>query len=66
MAKDLGLARQLGERDGVPLLGAAGSAEAMALAVGLEGPDADLVRVADALRRVAAGSNPTSSDRERA
>jgi catechol 2,3-dioxygenase-like lactoylglutathione lyase family enzyme len=55
MAKDLGLARGLGERDGLPLLGAAASAEAIALAAGLEGPDADLVAVADALRRVAAG-----------
>lgn len=56
MAKDLGLARQLGELDMVPLLGAAASAQAMALAAGLEGPGEDLVRVADALRRVAAGS----------
>lgn len=60
MAKDLGLARALGERDGVPLLGAAASAEAMALAAGLGGPGEDLVRVADALRRVAADAKPTA------
>ena len=60
MAKDLGLARGLGERDGVPLLGAAASAQAIALAAGLEGPGEDLVRVADALRRVAAGARETA------
>jgi 3-hydroxyisobutyrate dehydrogenase/2-hydroxy-3-oxopropionate reductase len=56
MAKDLELARELGERGGVPLPGAAGSAEAIALAAELEGADEDLVRVADALRRLAADS----------
>jgi len=64
MAKDLGLARALGERDGVPLLGAAGSAQAIALAAGLEGPGEDLVRVADALRRVAAGAKPKLGEKE--
>lgn len=54
MAKDLRLARELGERDGVPLPGAAGSAEAIGLAAELEGGGEDLVRVADALRRLAA------------
>ena len=54
MAKDLKLARALGERDGVPLPGAAGSAEAIDLAAETEGPGEDLVRVADALRRAAA------------
>jgi 3-hydroxyisobutyrate dehydrogenase len=56
MAKDLALARQLGERSGVPLPGAAGSVDAIELAAGLEGPGEDLVRVADALRRTAAAS----------
>ncbi len=60
MAKDLALARGLGERDGVPLLGAAASAQAIALAAGLEGGGEDLVRVADALRRVAAGAKQAS------
>jgi len=54
MAKDLRLAQALGERDGVPLPGAAGSAEAIGLAAASEGGGEDLVRVADALRRVAA------------
>lgn len=54
LAKDLGLARALGERDGVPLPSAAGSAEAMALAAELVGPDKDMAAVAAALRRAAA------------
>ncbi len=57
MAKDLRLARVLGERDGVPLPGAAGSAEAIDLAAETEGPGEDLVRVADALRRAAAADS---------
>ena len=60
MAKDLELARRLGERDGVPLSGTAGSAAAIALASESEGPGEDLVRVADALRRAAA----KTADRE--
>jgi 3-hydroxyisobutyrate dehydrogenase/2-hydroxy-3-oxopropionate reductase len=64
MAKDLGLARALGERDGVPLLGAAASAQMIALAAGLEGPGEDLVRVADALRRVGAGAKPGIGEKE--
>jgi 3-hydroxyisobutyrate dehydrogenase/2-hydroxy-3-oxopropionate reductase len=54
MAKDLRLAQALGQRDGVPLPGAAGSAEGIGLGAELEGGGEDLVRVADALRRVAA------------
>ncbi|HYC81237.1 MAG TPA: NAD(P)-dependent oxidoreductase [Solirubrobacterales bacterium] len=61
MAKDLRLARELGERDGVPLPGAAGSAAGIGLGVELIGGGEDLVRVADALRRVAAGN----AERER-
>lgn len=53
MRKDLSLALDLGERAGVPLLAASAAAEAMTLAAGLEGGDEDLVRVADALRRIA-------------
>lgn len=53
MAKDLRLARELGERDGVPLPGAAGSAAGIGLGAELLGGNEDLVRVADALRRVA-------------
>ena len=56
MAKDLRLAQRLGERDGVPLLGRRRLApRGSSLAAGLEGGGEDLVRVADALRRVAAG-----------
>ena len=64
MAKDLRLARALGERDGVPLPGAAGSAEAIGLAAESEGGGEDLVRVADALRRAAdrAGSDENGKD----
>lgn len=64
MAKDLELARQLGERDGVPLSGAAGSATAVGLAAELEGGGEDLVRVADALRRVAAGEASAATAEE--
>jgi 3-hydroxyisobutyrate dehydrogenase-like beta-hydroxyacid dehydrogenase len=55
MRKDLKLALEQGEAAGAPLFGATASAEAMAVAAGLEGGDADLVKVADALRRIAAG-----------
>ena len=58
MRKDLTLARELGERAGIPMLSAAAATEAMTLAARLEGGDEDLVRVADALRRVAAGEGP--------
>jgi 3-hydroxyisobutyrate dehydrogenase/2-hydroxy-3-oxopropionate reductase len=53
MAKDLALALGLGERGGVPLLAASAAAQAVAIAAGLEGGEEDLVRIADALRRVA-------------
>jgi 3-hydroxyisobutyrate dehydrogenase-like beta-hydroxyacid dehydrogenase len=53
MAKDLALALGLGERGGVPLLAAAAASQAVAIAAGLEGGEQDLVRIADALRRVA-------------
>lgn len=56
MRKDLKLALEQGEEAGLPLLGASAAAEAMTVAAGLEGGDEDLVRVADALRRIAAGS----------
>jgi 3-hydroxyisobutyrate dehydrogenase/2-hydroxy-3-oxopropionate reductase len=57
MAKDLKLARELGERDGVPLSGAAGSAAAIAAASETEGAGEDFSRVADALRRAAAAAS---------
>lgn len=53
MRKDLRLALEQGELSGTPLFGAAASNEAMMVAAGLEGGDEDLVRVADALRRIA-------------
>jgi 3-hydroxyisobutyrate dehydrogenase-like beta-hydroxyacid dehydrogenase len=56
MRKDLKLALEQGEAAGAPLFGTTASAEAMTVAAGLEGGDADLVKVADALRRIAAGS----------
>ncbi|MBS1844721.1 MAG: NAD(P)-dependent oxidoreductase [Actinobacteria bacterium] len=55
MRKDLKLALEQGEAARTPLFGATASAEAMTVAAGLEGGDADLVKVADALRRIAAG-----------
>jgi 3-hydroxyisobutyrate dehydrogenase-like beta-hydroxyacid dehydrogenase len=55
MRKDLRLALQQGEMAGAPLFGTTASAEAMTVAAGLEGGEADLVKVADALRRIAAG-----------
>lgn len=58
MVKDLSLALGLGERAGVPLLGASASAQGVSLAAGLEGPGEDLVRIADALRRIGANDNP--------
>jgi 3-hydroxyisobutyrate dehydrogenase-like beta-hydroxyacid dehydrogenase len=55
MRKDLRLALEQAEAAAVPLFGATASAEAMTVAAGLEGGGADLVKVADALRRIAAG-----------
>jgi 3-hydroxyisobutyrate dehydrogenase-like beta-hydroxyacid dehydrogenase len=62
MRKDLSLALEQGEAAGLPLLGASAAAEAMTVAAGLEGGDEDLVRVADALRRIAAGSGPDAKN----
>lgn len=58
MRKDLKLALEQGGAAGLPLLGAGASADVMTMAAGLEGGDEDLVRVADALRRIAAGTAP--------
>jgi 3-hydroxyisobutyrate dehydrogenase-like beta-hydroxyacid dehydrogenase len=55
MSKDLRLALEQGEAAGLPLFGATAAAEAVTVAAGLEGGDEDLVRVADALRRIAGG-----------
>jgi 3-hydroxyisobutyrate dehydrogenase-like beta-hydroxyacid dehydrogenase len=57
MRKDLRLALEQGDAAGLPLVGAGASAEVMTLAAGLEGGDEDLVRVADALRRIARGQD---------
>lgn len=57
MRKDLKLALEQGQAAGLPLLGAGASADVMTLAAGLEGGDEDLVRVADALRRIAGGGD---------
>jgi 3-hydroxyisobutyrate dehydrogenase-like beta-hydroxyacid dehydrogenase len=57
MRKDLKLALEQGEAAGLPLLGAGAAAEAVTVAAGLEGGDEDLVRVADALRRIARGTS---------
>ncbi|HJZ35710.1 MAG TPA: NAD(P)-dependent oxidoreductase [Solirubrobacterales bacterium] len=57
MRKDLKLALEQGEAAGLPLFGAGAAADAMTVAAGLEGGDQDLVRVADALRRIAAGTS---------
>ena len=62
MRKDLKLALEQGEAAGAPLFGASASAEAMTVAAGLEGGDADLVKVADALRRIAAGAGPEAKN----
>lgn len=62
MRKDLKLALAQGEAAGLPLLGAGAAADAMTLAAGLEGEDEDLVRVADALRRISGGSGPAAQD----
>jgi 3-hydroxyisobutyrate dehydrogenase-like beta-hydroxyacid dehydrogenase len=62
MRKDLKLAREQGDAAGVPLFGANASTEAMTLAAGLEGGDEDLVRVADVLRRIAAGPDPDATN----
>jgi len=62
MRKDLKLALEQGDAAGLPLLGATASAEAVTVAAGLEGGDGDLVRVADALRRISGGSGPAAKD----
>ncbi len=62
MRKDLRLALEQGDAAGLPLLGAGAAADAMTLAAGLEGGDEDLVRVADALRRIAAGDADASGE----
>jgi 3-hydroxyisobutyrate dehydrogenase-like beta-hydroxyacid dehydrogenase len=63
MRKDLKLALEQGEAAGLPLLGAGAAAEAVTVAAGLEGGDEDLVRVADALRRIAAGPSGDAKNR---
>ena len=63
MRKDLKLALEQGEAAGLPLLGAGAAAEAVTVAAGLEGGDEDLVRVADALRRIAAGTGRDAKNR---
>jgi 3-hydroxyisobutyrate dehydrogenase len=60
MRKDLRLAGALGEESGVPMLASAAAAEAMTLAAGLEGGDADLSSVAEALRKIADGAQPAA------
>jgi 3-hydroxyisobutyrate dehydrogenase-like beta-hydroxyacid dehydrogenase len=62
MRKDLKLALEQGEAAGLPLLGASAAAEAMTVAAGLEGGDEDLVRVADALRRISGGSGADATN----
>ena len=62
MRKDLRLALEQGAAAGLPLLGAGASEAAVTLAAGLEGGDEDLVRVADALRRIAAGTGPEAKN----
>jgi 3-hydroxyisobutyrate dehydrogenase-like beta-hydroxyacid dehydrogenase len=62
MRKDLKLALAQGEAAGLPLFGAGASADAMTVAAGLEGGDEDLSRVADALRRIAAGTGTDATN----
>ena len=62
MRKDLKLAIEQGEAAGLPLFGASAASEAVTVAAGLEGGDQDLVRVADALRRIGGGSGPAAQD----
>jgi 3-hydroxyisobutyrate dehydrogenase-like beta-hydroxyacid dehydrogenase len=62
MRKDLKLALEQGDAAGLPLLGASAASAAVTLAAGLEGGDEDLVRVADALRRIGGGSDPAGKD----
>jgi 3-hydroxyisobutyrate dehydrogenase-like beta-hydroxyacid dehydrogenase len=57
MRKDLALALDLGASARLPLLAAAAASEATTLAAGLEGGDQDLVRIADALRRISANGS---------
>jgi 3-hydroxyisobutyrate dehydrogenase-like beta-hydroxyacid dehydrogenase len=52
MLKDLGLALELGEATGVPLLATSAAVDGTRLAIESEGGDGDQVRIADALRRV--------------
>jgi len=62
MRKDLKLALEQGEAAGLPLFGAHAASEAVTVAAGLEGGDEDLVRVADALRRIGGGPGPAAKD----
>jgi 3-hydroxyisobutyrate dehydrogenase-like beta-hydroxyacid dehydrogenase len=62
MRKDLRLALEQGDAAGLPLLGATAAAEAVTVAAGLEGGDGDLVRVADALRRIAGRADDERPD----
>jgi 3-hydroxyisobutyrate dehydrogenase-like beta-hydroxyacid dehydrogenase len=62
MRKDLKLALEQGEAAGLPLFGTGATADVMTVAAGLEGGDEDLVRVADALRRISGGSGPGAKD----
>ncbi|MDX6654828.1 MAG: 2-hydroxy-3-oxopropionate reductase [Solirubrobacterales bacterium] len=62
MRKDLKLALEQGEAAGLPLFGDTAASEAVTVAAGLEGGDEDLVRVADALRRICGGSGPAAKD----
>jgi 3-hydroxyisobutyrate dehydrogenase-like beta-hydroxyacid dehydrogenase len=62
MRKDLKLALEQGEAAGLPLFGATAASQAVTVAAGLEGGDEDLVRVADALRRISGGSGPAAQD----
>jgi 3-hydroxyisobutyrate dehydrogenase-like beta-hydroxyacid dehydrogenase len=61
MRKDLRLALGQAEEAGLPLLGTGASADVMTLAAGLEGGDEDLVRVADALRRIGGGAGSATA-----
>jgi 3-hydroxyisobutyrate dehydrogenase-like beta-hydroxyacid dehydrogenase len=62
MRKDLKLALEQGEAAGLPLFGATAAAAAVTVAAGLEGGDEDLVRVADALRRIAGRGGAGDAD----
>jgi 3-hydroxyisobutyrate dehydrogenase-like beta-hydroxyacid dehydrogenase len=60
MLKDLGLALELGEATGVPLLATSAAVNGTTLAIGLEGGDGDQVRIADALRQVRDGKEESA------